>query len=122
MSLTIPRAALFSLTSIVFIGGFSRFTHGAYTPSYYAYQLDRAPNNEHTWLIPVFDMFLGTLLLFAKTRPWSALLCALGQGVGIWMRIQEGKGVIMDCGLFSLTIYVFVSSTGAGVKWWRYRY
>ncbi|KAF2676972.1 hypothetical protein K458DRAFT_258656, partial [Lentithecium fluviatile CBS 122367] len=77
--------------AIVYIGGFSRFTHGAYTLSFHTYQLDRAPKDDKTWLIPVLDMILGTVVLFAKTRPWAALLIALSQGAGIWMRMQEGE-------------------------------
>lgn len=122
MSLTISRIALLSLISIVFLGGFSRFTHGAYTPSFYAYQLDRAPDNESMWLIPVIDTVLGTLLLFAKTRRWAALLCALGQGAGIWMRVQEGKEVTKDVGFFSLALFVFATSTSRGWDWTRYRH
>jgi hypothetical protein len=118
----LPRVAIFSLISIVFIGGFSRFTHGVYTPSFYAYQLDRAPNNEHTWLIPVADTLLGTSLLSATTRPWGALLCALGQGAGIWMRVQDGKDATWDLGLFSLTVFVFLTSMNWRWEWWRYRH
>jgi hypothetical protein len=119
MAHPITRFSLLGLTSIVFLGAFSRFTHGVYTPSFYAYQLDRAPNNENTWLIPICDTLLGTLLLFFTTRPYGALLCALGQGVGIWMRLGEGKDVTRDVGFFLLALFVFANTGLRRIGWIR---
>lgn len=46
-SLTSYTTAL-SLVALLYYSGFSRLTHGRYTPSFYAHQLDRVPNNAHT--------------------------------------------------------------------------
>jgi hypothetical protein len=110
MSINTSRIALVSLIFTLYYGGFSRFTHGLYSPSMHAYQLERAPNNEHTWMIPVGDTILGTSLLFAKTRPWAALLCVLGGIVGIWVRFQGGKDAFWDCALCLLAVVVFLTS------------
>src|SRR5262245_22447216 len=90
---TIPRTLL---QAILYFGAFSRFTHGAYTPSFYAYQLDRAPDNSATRIIPVFDTVFGTLLFYPRARMWTAILCALGQGGGIVQRVGEGKDIVPD--------------------------
>lgn len=47
-----------ALIVIVYLGAFSRFTHGEYTPSFYQYQLDLAPDNDSTRLTPVADAVL----------------------------------------------------------------
>lgn len=107
MFLTLPQTALIG---IVYLGAFSRFTHGQYTPLFYQYQLDRAPDNDSTRLIPVADVILGTLLLFPRTRMWAALLCALGQGGGIVKRLQEGQTIAPDLALFSLAVVVLITS------------
>lgn len=100
----------FALTAIVYLGAFSRFTHGRYTPSFYQYQLDRAPDNASTRLIPVADVTLGTLLFFPQTRKWAALLSAVGQGFGILKRLKEGKDVVPDLAIFSDALVVFWTS------------
>ncbi|KAE8556400.1 hypothetical protein EYB25_001101 [Talaromyces marneffei] len=67
----------YTLVSIVYLGAFSRFTHGRYTPAFYRYQLDRAPDNGSTRIIPVFDSIFATLVLFPKTRPGRQWICGL---------------------------------------------
>ncbi|KAF2112534.1 hypothetical protein BDV96DRAFT_648791 [Lophiotrema nucula] len=103
------------LISILYYGAFSRFTHGRYTRAFYRYQMDRAPDNEYTWMIPVADTTLGTMLLFGKMRTFAALLCAAGQGGGIVARLNDGKGrglgrVLPDLGILGLGVVVFVMS------------
>lgn len=86
--------------SIVFgahlIGGFSRLTHGRYTPTFYAYQLDRAPNNASTWMIPYIDLFLCLLLANSGTRMLGASLSAIMQFIGIVKRVIEDKNAAVD--------------------------
>jgi len=36
--------------------------------------------------------------------------------------MQEGKDATLDYGLFSLAAFVFVSSIGKGLGWWRYKH
>lgn len=92
--------ATVSLIGVVYIGAFSLFTHGAHTPTFYAYQTDRTPNAPA--IIPLADALLGTSLLFKKTRVWAATICTLDQGGFIIKRLIEGKGVESDLGIFAL--------------------
>jgi len=107
MAATLFRIAL---QSIIYLGSFSRFTHGRYTPDFYQYQLERAPNNQYTLIIPICDLLFGTLLFFRRLRLWVALLCAVAQGGGIVKLVQEGKDVTPDIGLFTLAVLVFLTS------------
>jgi hypothetical protein len=106
----LSRIALLSLISILYLGSFSRFTHGQYTPSLYQYQIDRAADGDGAWVIPVADLVLGTLLLFARTRPWVGLLCATAQSYGVVTRVLEGKDVLKDMGMVLLAATVYRGS------------
>lgn len=100
----------YALVGIIYLGAFSRFTHGRFTPSFYRYQLDRAPDNASTRIIPVFDTIFGTLILLSRTRTGAALLCALLQGGAIVPRLREGKSVWGDVALFSTALVVGLTS------------
>jgi hypothetical protein len=110
------RIALLSLISILYLGAFSRSTHGQYTQSFYQYQLDRAPDNEYTWIIPVADAVLATMLLFDWTRTIAAFLCGLGQFGAIVSRLLEQQDVGKDLVIFGLAMYVCLQSW----NWFRY--
>lgn len=102
--------SLLALVGIVYLGAFSRFTNGRYTPGFYAYQLDRAPNEGYARLIPVVDASVATLLLSPKARPWTALFCAVTQGGAILARVREGKAVVPDTMMFGTAVIVFWTS------------
>jgi hypothetical protein len=99
-----------ALIGIVYLGAFSRFTHGRYTRSFYQYQLDRAPNNDYTRFIPFVDATLGTLVLISRTRTLAALFCAMLQGGGIVKRSKEGKPIAQDAVLLSIALMAFLTS------------
>lgn len=88
----IPRFYLIGLT---YLGAFSRFTHGRYTPAFYEYQIAHAPDDESTRLIPVVDATLGTLLLLfgGRMQTLASLLCALFQAIGIVGQLRKGNQV-----------------------------
>ncbi|KAK0724248.1 hypothetical protein B0H67DRAFT_480248 [Lasiosphaeris hirsuta] len=109
----LQRAALVALIEAMYLGAFSRLTSGRYTPNFYRYQLDRAPNAGAARLIPLGDLTLGTLLYFPRTRRVGALLCAGFQGLGIVMRLREGKEVWGDSLLFGMA--VALSFQGYGI-------
>ncbi|KAB5585110.1 hypothetical protein GE09DRAFT_14946 [Coniochaeta sp. 2T2.1] len=73
---SIPRIYLISLR---YLGALSRFTHGRFTPTFYAYQIQHAPDDDLTRYIPVIDTTLDTLLLlggsWARTGA-STAVCA----------------------------------------------
>ncbi|KUI55727.1 hypothetical protein VP1G_03084 [Cytospora mali] len=96
---------LLILLTVTLLGGFTRFTHGKYTPSFYAYQLDRAPDNASTRLIPYGDFTMAALLFFPSTRGVGAMLCAVLQFIGVVLRVREDKNAAPDlalclCGVF----------------------
>jgi len=111
----LSQLAVLSLVGLSFLGAFSRFTHGKYTPSFYAYQLDRAPDNEYTWVIPVFDVLVGTCLVFRKTRGWTMLFIVLAQGGGLVSRVLEGKDFTKDLGILATVVgVIFIERRGRG--------
>ncbi|OAA59774.1 hypothetical protein SPI_05972 [Niveomyces insectorum RCEF 264] len=104
--------ALAATVGVTYLGAFGRLTRGRYTPAFYAYQLDRAPDDASTRFVPYVDATLGTLLLFATTRPAAAFLCACFQGIGIVLRVRDGKSAAPDLALFSAAVVAFLGSIG----------
>jgi len=90
------------------LGAFSRFTHGRYTQWWYAYQIDRAPDNESTRIVPWMDTAVGALLLYPRTRVFAAFLCVVFQIVGLRMRFDSGKPATKDLSLFAGSLLSFV--------------
>lgn len=84
------------LVTLTLLGGFTRLTHGRYTPWFYAYQLDRAPDNELTKVIPYVDFAIAAMLLYQSTRGIAAALFALFQFYGVVKRVQEDKNAALD--------------------------
>lgn len=86
------------------VGAFSRATHGRYTPSFYAYQVDRAPNTASTWFIPAIDLVLVALMLNKGTRTLGASLSALMQFFGVIKRVREDKDAVVDLVLLCFAV------------------
>lgn len=99
-----------TVTSITYLGAFSRFTHGRFTPRFYAYQIDRAPDNASTRVVPYIDVTLATLTLFATTRPIALLICTGFQAFGITLRLREGKDMTPDVALCAIAAVASWSS------------
>lgn len=106
--------ATHTVIAIMYIGAFSRFTHGAYTPGFYEYQLDRAPDNESTRLVPYVDAALATLALVQATRPYAFLFAVVFQVMGMGLRLQQQKDVARDAALLAATVVALVASFGGG--------
>ena len=81
-----PALATAGLT---FLGAFSRFTHGRYTPSFYQYQIDHAPDDASTRYIPVLDTIVGTMLLLPQTRAIGAMISVFFLAIGAGLQIQK---------------------------------
>jgi hypothetical protein len=81
------------LILLCYVGGLNRVVGGRLLPALHAYQQSRAP--EH-WINPALDFLVGTLLLNPTTRPYTAAGCLALHGLGIGMRLEEGKGVVSD--------------------------
>ena len=108
----IGQLALSGAVLTTYLGAFSRLTHGRYTPSFYAYQLDRAPDDSSTRIIPYVDVLLGTLLFFHRTRAIAAGVCVLMQGIGVVLRVREGKDFRKDVGLCAVALGALLGAVG----------
>lgn len=88
--MTLPGLlSLLVLLTVTLLGGFSRLTHGRYTPAFYAYQVDRAPDDASTRLLPYLDFALAALLAFPSTRPVGAILLAGMHFIGLVLRVRD---------------------------------
>lgn len=103
-----------TITVVTYLGGFSRFTHGRFTPRFYAYQLDRAPDDASTRAVPYIDITLATLTVVDVTRPYALLACAAFQGIGLLLRAREGKNPAPDLVLCSMAA---VACWGSFASW-----
>ncbi|KAH7176426.1 hypothetical protein EDB81DRAFT_37527 [Dactylonectria macrodidyma] len=108
--MSLSQAALLALIGTTYLGGFSRFTHGRFTPGFYKYQTDRAPDNESTRIIPFIDVTLATLLVFPRSRAVAAGFCTFFRCIGVGKRIKEGKSLVLDVALTIMTAYLTWSS------------
>jgi hypothetical protein len=96
----LPR---FYIIGLCALGAFSRFTHGRYTPTFYRYQIDHAPDDDSTRFVPFIDATLGAMLLLGgpRTQTVGALVRTLFQAIGILGQWKKGKadnlGVLSFC-------------------------
>jgi len=102
--------ALLTLVGVTYLGALSRFTKGRYTPAFYQYQVDRAPDRDSAKIIPYIDVALGTLLLFHGTRTFSSLCCTIFQGIGVILRWRAEKSAVPDTILLVVAATVFLTS------------
>lgn len=116
ISRTLGGVATHVVIVIFYLGAFSRFTHGAYTPAFYKYQLDRAPDIESTRFVPYVDTALATLALVQATRPYSFFFCVAFQVMGLGLRLKEAKDVTPDVALLLATVVALLTSLAAEVK------
>ncbi|KAF3761359.1 hypothetical protein M406DRAFT_323833 [Cryphonectria parasitica EP155] len=97
------------------VGGFTRLTHGRYTPSFYAYQLDRAPNDASPWFVPYIDLvFCAMMVAGPGTRMLGLSLSALTQFFGIFKRVREDKEAAVDLALVCCAIVATLDCLFAG--------
>jgi hypothetical protein len=109
----IPR---YLLASVVLLGAFSRFTHGVYTPQFYAFQEYHSPDDGSTvaQLTPIMDTLIGLSLLFGTrmVRLGGAVLSLLFTSLGTIMQIQANKSYGADVSLVALATVAVISSVG----------
>lgn len=101
---------LLATVGILYYGAFSRITHGEYTPDFYAYQLDRAPDDETTVLLPYIDTLLASACLFPMTRRIGLLFAMLFFGYGVWTRFQAAQDLVYDAALFGGAVIAFAGT------------
>ncbi|KAL4862247.1 hypothetical protein BDV12DRAFT_179079 [Aspergillus spectabilis] len=97
---------IYALSSVVLLGAFSRFTHGVYTPQWYAFQEYHSPDDGSTvaLLTPFVDAIVGLSLLFGvRQARFAAAATSLSFFVmGLAMQIQAGKEYKGDVALIGL--------------------
>lgn len=85
-------------TAIVLLGCFSRFTHGKYTPWFYAYQeyhqVDDGSNVAK--IVPVMDLILGLMILSRKSRWLSLVVIDAFMIMGLIIQVTNGKRFEID--------------------------
>ncbi|KPI34839.1 uncharacterized protein AB675_4870 [Cyphellophora attinorum] len=97
------------LSAFLYYCGFSRFTHGIYTPWYYAHQVARQPDDGSTVarIVPCMDITLATTLALGgkKSKRYVAVLTALIQGGAIVALGMEGRrDLAVDFAVFTLAV------------------
>jgi len=106
MSSTIANLPTYLLASLVLLGAFSRFTHGVYTPQWYAFQEYHAPDDGSTvaTVTPIIDTLLGLTLLFGSLslRLGAAAMSLLFMAMGLAIQVQAGKEYGADVALVAL--------------------
>ncbi|KAJ7020606.1 hypothetical protein C8F04DRAFT_290740 [Mycena alexandri] len=75
-----------------------------YTPQWYAYQLERAPNTRGTWFIPAMDILLGLLLFPRRTRTPAVMAITAFFGLGLGLRVVAGRDFTGDAVLLVLAL------------------
>jgi hypothetical protein len=112
----IGTISLLAVVGLLFYGGISRLTHGRFTPAFYAYQVDRAPENASTVWIPCIDLTLGTLALLPRARPYAlggfACMCA----IGVQRRLAEGKPAAADLAMLALALTAWGAEMGTVLR------
>lgn len=97
------------LGATLYYSGFSRFTHGAYTPWWFAHQTARQPDDGSivARIVPCMDVALATALAFGgKTATRSAaIFAAVTQGGAIVALITKGRrDLAVDFAVFALAV------------------
>ena len=88
----------YALATLVLTGGFSRLTHGVYTPKSHAFQIDHLPDDGSlaSQITPIVDLMLGFALVSLKTRFTAAVFITVMTIFGTVKQIQDGKKFDLD--------------------------
>lgn len=106
MASLFARLPVYALSFVALLGGFSRFTHGVYTPQWYAFQEYHAPDDGSGVAIitPIVDTVIGFTLLFGSRamKIPAAIISVLFFTIGLIMQLQAGKEYLGDAALVGL--------------------
>lgn len=115
MSFPLANIPTYLLASVVLLGAFSRFTHGEYTPQFYAFQEYHAPDDGSATakITPIIDSLVGISLLFGSRalRISAASVSLFFFCVGLVLQVQAGKEYIADVWLVVLALICLTSQT-----------
>ena len=98
MPLTTQPIFTFLLATFIYLGAFSRFTHGQYTPWFYAYQeYHQVDDGSATAkIIPFMDIGVASLILWSRTRSIGITLALTFFCFGIVAQYMAGKRFEVD--------------------------
>jgi uncharacterized membrane protein len=106
------RVPAYLLSSVILLGAVSRFTHGAYTPRFYAWQEYHAPDDGSAVakFTPIIDTMLGlTILLGTRSLRLAASSVSLGFIViGLVIQLTAEKDYTWDIALVLLATFAVV--------------
>jgi hypothetical protein len=110
----LAKLPVYILSSVVLLGAFSRFTHGQYTPTWYAFQEYHMPNDGSTGakVTPVVDTLVGLSLIFGrrKLRLSAAGISLSFLVIGLAMQVRAGKDYLGDIALVILAVASVIAS------------
>jgi hypothetical protein len=106
MASTLRPLPILTAAALFFYSGFSRFTHGAYTPGYDAFQIAHAPDDGGplALITPCIDVVLGSALLWRRTRRGAAVFATVFCGIGLVQQMVQGKDFGGDLALAVLNL------------------
>jgi hypothetical protein len=108
MSSLLAKSPVYILASVVLLGAFSRFTHGQYTPAWYAFQEDHMPDDSSMGakITPMIDTLVGLSLCFGtrRLRLSASKLSLMFFVIGLAMQIHAGKDYLGDLALVTLAV------------------
>lgn len=123
MSSLIKHISVSLLSVILFLGAFSRFSHGKFVPWWYAFQIYHAPDDGSTVAIitPYVDLLISLVLLFGKQilRVAAAVISLFFFVIGLVMQMSAGKNYMGDVALVVVGIAaVWAASTTSKEAQW----
>ncbi|KAL2837213.1 hypothetical protein BJX68DRAFT_249972 [Aspergillus pseudodeflectus] len=96
----VERLPLYALSGILLLGAFSRFTHGVYTPQWYAFQEYHAPDDGSTLALatPIVDTIVALLVAIGSRKPkiYAAGFTFVTFATGLAMQVLAGKEYLGD--------------------------
>lgn len=108
MSSLLAKLPVYILSSVVLLGAFSRFTHGQYTPTWYAFQEYHMPDDGSVGakITPMIDTLVGLSLIFGRRnmRLYAAVTSLFFFIIGLAMQVHAAKGYLGDIALVTLAL------------------
>ncbi|KIK52750.1 hypothetical protein GYMLUDRAFT_49791 [Collybiopsis luxurians FD-317 M1] len=110
MRSSISNLSTYALACICFLGAFTRFTYGKYTPTFYAFQQyhQQDDGTAVARVTPIVDTIIGCMLLMPRLRFSATLLLTFFFTLGLVMQVRSGKEYMADVGLVGIALSAMV--------------
>lgn len=114
MVLFLDKLPPYALAAVALLGAFSRFTHGQYTPVWYAFQEYHKPDDGSVGakFVPIIDTLVGLSLILGRQRLKFSAACIslVSFTIGLAMQVQSGKKFAGDVALVILGVAAVIVS------------